>query len=287
MIKGRLLPWREASAAENMAVDEAIYLQYLQGCSPITLRYYGWRPAAVSIGYSQDPKKEIDLAACAQRRISWVRRPTGGRSVFHDHEITYSLVAGEAQGFTGPLLQDYLKVAEGFKAGFSLLGVEVCLVDRKKTKQRWSGAGDQSAQPYSAVCFASSSWYEIEAGGKKFVGSAQLRKEKGFLQHGSILLSFSPETLLTLLGQNVNERLIKGLQSRVTSLSEVMRGYPERETILSALTSGLGRSLGVEWTPGELTAEELKLAEKLKAEKYLNPEWNIHRNMRRLDGDAR
>ena len=46
------MPWRVidsgvAIAAENMAVDEAIMQAHGAGEAPPTLRFYGWRPAAV------------------------------------------------------------------------------------------------------------------------------------------------------------------------------------------------------------------------------------------------
>lgn len=270
MRKGRLLSWEAASAAQNMAVDEAIFLSYLQGRSPLTLRFYGWSPPAVSIGYAQDLKKEIDLEACAGRNIQWVRRPTGGRSVLHDDEITYALVAGERDGFTGTLIENYLRIATGFQEGFRILGVEVNLAEGRKA----------TLDSYAAVCFASPSWYEIEAGGRKLIGSAQVRKEKGFLQHGSILLSFDAGLLLHLLGQNVNNRLIEGLRKRMTCLEEIMGGRPEKEMVISALVTGLSRVLDVRWEPGDLTPEEIRLAEDLKLNKYLTPEWNEDRRVR-------
>jgi lipoate-protein ligase A len=78
----------------NMAVDEAIAIAVGGGRSMPTLRFYGWRPSAVSIGYFQELEEEVDLGFCASHKISVVRRITGGGAVFHGSgELTYSFAA--------------------------------------------------------------------------------------------------------------------------------------------------------------------------------------------------
>jgi hypothetical protein len=76
----------------NMAVDEAIAIMGRQGWPP-TVRVYGWRPAAISIGYSQRIQEALDLKRCARLGIPLVRRITGGRAVLHNEEVTYSVIA--------------------------------------------------------------------------------------------------------------------------------------------------------------------------------------------------
>ncbi len=78
-------------AAMNMAIDEAIMLAHRGGEVPPTLRFYGWNPAAVSLGYFQKAEAAIDLGKCEQLGINVVRRLTGGRSVLHETELTYSI----------------------------------------------------------------------------------------------------------------------------------------------------------------------------------------------------
>src|SRR5947209_20297687 len=82
------------NAALNMAIDEAILTHHLQGEVPPTLRVFKWSQTAISLGRFQSIEREIDLAACQQRAIDLVRRPTGGRAVYHRDEFTYSIVIG-------------------------------------------------------------------------------------------------------------------------------------------------------------------------------------------------
>ena len=79
-------------AARNMALDEALLLQHEAGAAPPTLRVYGWCPPTLSLGYAQNARQEVDLVACQAQGVAVVRRPTGGRAVLHDQEVTYSVV---------------------------------------------------------------------------------------------------------------------------------------------------------------------------------------------------
>src|SRR5690554_1820601 len=246
-----------------MAVDETIFYSYLQQGAPGTLRFYRWRPPAVSIGCFQDYRQDIDRAACVKKGYEWVRRPTGGRAVLHEDEITYCLVAGEREGFSGSVLPDYLKVAEGFKEGFHLLGVKVDVAP-----------GERKNSDCSAACFTAVSWYEIVTGGKKLVGSAQRRKKPAFMQHGSILLRFHPENLLAVLGRKAGPQQVGVLRQQVTCLEEIMGYRPEENKVITALVEGLSRVLGISWAPGILTPSEKKLARYIKENKYDNAGWN-------------
>src|SRR5690349_2496197 len=86
----RLLNDPPASGAWNMAVDEALLEGVASGRSPATLRFYSWRPACLSLGYFQ-PFGIVDVSGCRARGVDVVRRPTGGRAILHDRELTYSL----------------------------------------------------------------------------------------------------------------------------------------------------------------------------------------------------
>ena len=90
----RLLPFRKADAVENMAVDEAVFRANIRNKALPTLRFYGWRTPALSIGYFQDFAKEVDIEACRRLGIDMIRRPTGGKAVLHDQELTYAVIAG-------------------------------------------------------------------------------------------------------------------------------------------------------------------------------------------------
>src|SRR5689334_11821413 len=73
---------------ELMARDAA----RLTAGGPPSLVWFAWDRPTITIGRLQDPERELDLARCAQGGVPVVRRPTGGRAVFHVDEWTYGAV---------------------------------------------------------------------------------------------------------------------------------------------------------------------------------------------------
>ena len=92
MEKWRIIPFNRFNAFENMAIDEAIFKESQKGHMPPTLRFYSWERDTVSIGYFQNAKREVNLDYCRENAIDVVRRPTGGKAVLHESDLTYSLV---------------------------------------------------------------------------------------------------------------------------------------------------------------------------------------------------
>src|SRR2546423_9952589 len=86
----RLLLDPPAARAWNMAVDEFLLDCWAAVGAPPTLRFYGWAPPCLSLGYFQ-PFGVVDVAGCRSLGVEVVRRPTGGRAILHDRELTYSL----------------------------------------------------------------------------------------------------------------------------------------------------------------------------------------------------
>lgn len=175
----RLLLDPPLTGKENMEKDLELMDAVGAGLSPPTLRLYRWSPPAVSLGYFQDENEVVDLAACRQAGIDLIRRPTGGRAVLHDRELTYSIIVPEAHPFInrGGVLDAYRAISRGIITAFNLLGILAAVTP----------AGQNRAILAPGSCFDSPSAYEIQVEGKKVVGSAQLRREGIVLQHGSIL----------------------------------------------------------------------------------------------------
>src|SRR3989338_7304887 len=112
----------------NMAVDEAIASAVENGISPPTLRFYGWKSSTLTIGYSQKIDKKIDIEYCRKDGIDIVLRPTGGRAVLHDKEVTYSIISPR----DNPLFPDnisgtYKAISEALAKGLSFLGIDANL----------------------------------------------------------------------------------------------------------------------------------------------------------------
>lgn len=163
-------------AALNMAIDEAILTHYLRGEVPPTLRAFRWTQPSISLGRFQHVEREIEDGLCQQRGVALVRRPTGGRAVYHRDEFTYSIVIGKREGVPPGVVAAYAYLAQGLIAALHNLGLPAQLSDERVSKHP------------SAACFASSTQADLTSNGFKLVGSAQVWKDEGLLQQGSLPL---------------------------------------------------------------------------------------------------
>ena len=161
--------------AVNMQRDCDFLAAHQPGDDPI-LRLYRWKPAAVTIGYNQD-FDHFNQQAIADGGYALVKRPTGGRAIFHADELTYS-VTGTSPGllFGNSLHESYMKINEALVLFLERLGLSVEV-----------SGGESREDMRSLVCFKSAGRHEIRVRGRKIVGSAQRRTRGVFLQHGSIL----------------------------------------------------------------------------------------------------
>ncbi|RMF91492.1 MAG: lipoate--protein ligase family protein [Nitrospinota bacterium] len=199
-----------------------------------------------------------------------VRRPTGGRAVLHEQEVTYSLIVPQPETLFPPdILGSYRLISQALIRGLSFLGVEATLEPPRR----------QGTSSHSPSCFHTLSSYEIAVGGRKLIGSAQRRLRGGLLQQGSLLLQLDIPRLFSLLrfpDQARREEGIRQAYTRMTSLAEVTgRLYPH-DTVQAALVKGFQAELGIEFQDGELTPEERQLRDRLLQEKYRTVEWNLY-----------
>lgn len=268
----RWIPYQVHSAAENMAIDEAIMICHQQGKVPPTLRFYGWEPAACSIGYFQKVDREIDREEIQKQGLAFVRRMTGGRTVFHDQELTYSLILSEDHPlYSNSVSQSYQSISQGIMAGFSRLGLDAEWV---------SPPVRRSQRSTSSACFDAASDYEITIQGKKVVGSAQTRHKGVLLQHGSILIDFDVDRFFQILSfpsQKVRERMKRIFVKKAGTINEFSTSKKELAEVIEAFYHGFATGLNISLLEGSLTEEEVELANKLVKEKYSTEEWNLQR----------
>ena len=225
----RLIEEGPAPGAWNMAVDDALLEAARRDEAPPTLRLYGWSRATLSLGRHQDPCAGIDHGFRHRRGIDLVRRPTGGRAVLHDREITYSLVLPASLGRGAGVGEVYRVLSGALLSGLN-----------------------------AASCFAAAAAGDglLEAG--KLVGSAQARRAGAVLQHGSVLLEVRRGDWVGLFG-------VPGLE---VALADLMGAAPGEDAVRTALRRALERSLAAELLPGRLTRAEQSGAERLAAERY-------------------
>ncbi|MFN8575469.1 MAG: lipoate--protein ligase family protein [Candidatus Sericytochromatia bacterium] len=167
------------TGVKNMEYDEYLLNKYIsQNISPV-LRFYRWKPVTLSIGRNQNIN-EIDLEECKKNNIDVVKRPTGGKAVLHQGEITYSFIGGKKHGLPDNIFDSYIEISKAIIKGLELL-------DNSENK---FSIGNNPVNEYTnnSFCFATSIVTDINYQGKKLVGSAQLRRGDNFLQHGSILI---------------------------------------------------------------------------------------------------
>ena len=244
-----------------MAVDEALFRERIRRRGPPTLRFYGWQTPAVSLGRFQDPRREIDADACRRLGIPIVRRPTGGKAVLHDRELTYAVVAGDdVPPFPPDILATYRLISDCIVAGLARAGI------RAEIEQEGRGPAEGTLR---ASCFAASSRYELLVGGRKICGSAQVRSGGCFLQHGALLMAFDPGLSCdVLLPGGDRERHLARLRSAVTSVGEHAGGGVDEALLCRLLREAFAARLGIRFREGELTAAEEGLARELQAERY-------------------
>ena len=173
------------AGAEHMAIDETL-LGDAARTGRAFLRLYRWNPPCLSFGRNEPALARYDRAAIGRRGIAVVRRPTGGRAVWHEHELTYA-VAAPVTAF-GSLGETYCALHEQLAAALRVLGVAASLAP---VRVRPGRLGD-------GACFAVPAGGEVVVRGRKIIGSAQLRRDGAFLQHGSILLDGSQDAVRAL-----------------------------------------------------------------------------------------
>jgi lipoate-protein ligase A len=231
----RLIPFMQASGHWHMAVDEWLLEQHRLGVLPSVIRFYSWSPAAISLGYHQRRYPEGWSQLVWQgETLELVRRPTGGRAVLHQGDLTYAIVTS---GLSDHRLEAYQQLCQLLIEGWRSLKVELHY-----------GQAHRS-YIHSPNCFAAATGADLVLpNGVKLIGSAQLRRGRCLLQHGSMRLGTDP-----LLFRQVFE----------TELPSVHLPFsPEPATcipmLIDALVAACKRCLGVHVVTQPLTTEELQ-----------------------------
>lgn len=272
----RFIDSGNCSPSFNMALDEALLEWHSEGKIPPVIRFYGWDPATLSVGYFQKVEKEIDMDAVKAHQLGFVRRPTGGRGVLHEHELTYSVIVSEDHPeMPKSVTEAYRVISEGILKGFQHLGLEAYFAVPKTDEER-----EALKNPRSSVCFDAPSWYELVVEGRKVAGSAQTRQKGVILQHGSILLDLDEDKLFSLFkysNERVKERMKKAFKSKAVAINAIS---PRRITIEEAKEAfyiGFADGLNIDLEPYQLTDEELAYVQKIAKERYESDEWNFKR----------
>jgi lipoyl(octanoyl) transferase len=262
----RLLLDEPAAGAWNMAVDEVVLDGVASGAAPATVRFYGWKPACLSLGYFQS-FDVVDLDTCRTLGIDIVRRPTGGRAILHDRELTYSValpaaVLGQERG----ILPSYHRISRALQAGLRALGIITTMAPESAAA---------SMPEHGPVCFDRPSAHEILLHGRKLIGSAQVRRANALLQHGSILVEPRMATMLRCLRLPVAAGGAHGpglaIEDGVIGLASV--GIIEPLQVAAPIAAAMAAEFHVPLVTGTLTVTERQAAAELMASKYQSASW--------------
>ncbi len=263
----------ERSPSYNMALDEALLKWHSEGAIPPVIRFYGWNPPTLSIGYFQRLERDIDMEAVKNHGLGFVRRPTGGRAVLHDKEVTYSVIVTEDYpDMPSTVTEAYRVISEGLLIGFQKLGLDAYFAvpetDEEKAELR---------APRSGVCFDSPSYYELVVEGRKVAGSAQTRQKGVILQHGSILLDIDENKLFDCFkfkNDRIRERMQRGFRKKAVAINALRDSPVSMSEAIEAFYTGFQEGLGIHLVPYTLSGEQEAYVNQLAQEKYASEEWN-------------
>lgn len=224
----RLLDTGAHSGTFNMAADEAL----VRLSDTPVLRTYCWQPFTISLGFHQK-LSELDLQKCSQAGIDVVRRPTGGRAVFHAQEITYSVVIPRAHPlYRSHTLEIYNRISSAIVSGLRQLQIAPVLQPVR------SSGTTTAAYRNRFACFSTSAQYEVQALARKLVGSAQRRFKTGLLQHGSILLGDKHLEIMRFISTNTNSENEISLPEKTTSIGQMLAREVSYREVKQPLQTG-------------------------------------------------
>ncbi|MDR1389880.1 MAG: lipoate--protein ligase family protein [Treponema sp.] len=236
----------------NMGLDEALLESTAKGELPV-LRFYGWKPAAVSVGYFQGLREEVDVQACRRFGFDVVRRISGGGAVFHKSELTYSIVIPLTHPLAdADLNNSYRTLCAGLIEGLALAGVHA----------EFSGIND----------------IVVKSAGKtrKISGNAQTRRKGCVLQHGTVLLDNDIETMFNVLkipAEKIKGTLMREAKERVTNLRDLLKQPPSFDEARRLFEEGFKKALDLEYRAVSPNNEESARALLLAQEKFSTAEW--------------
>ncbi|HOO55512.1 MAG TPA: biotin/lipoate A/B protein ligase family protein [bacterium] len=245
-----LIETQTGAPSWNMALDEALLEEAVAGRQGPVLRFYRWEPSAVTLGYSQDAEREVDVAAAAAAGVGVVRRITGGGAVFHENEITYSIIL-PVTAVPGTIEDSYRRICGAMVRGLN----------------------------FFRRGFVFSPVNDIIFDGKKVSGSAQARRGGWLLQHGTVLLDTDFDRMFGILRVPEGKFRKHGLESarsRVTCMKRVLGRELGFEEARRALCDGFDEDFGISGTERGVPENAKKVADKLVF-RYDSDDWNFKR----------
>jgi len=248
--------WRlilgEGTPQYCMALDEALMELRNENQTGNVIRLYVFNPSSVTIGYFQKIEETIDMKYADELGIPIVRRITGGGAVYHDQlgEITYSVIS-DITDFSLDIQQSYKDICRGIVNALEDFGLKGEFV------------------PVN----------DVVIGKRKISGSAQTRKNRSLLQHGTFMYNTDIGKIGRLFKVPKEKLIAHGAESiydRVTTVSRELGRTVSRDEAMQALIRGFSKAFDAHLTLDTLSQAELELARQIE-KKYASREWNFRR----------
>jgi len=224
----RFIPYKKYSGSENMSIDLSILNESIKTNAQPVLRLYGWLKPTLSIGRNQ-PLTGINIDYCKTNNIDIIKRPTGGRAVLHDKELTYSFITPVDFLKNGQtVVSSYKEISEALIFGFKKFDINLSFPASKKVSVR------------NNFCMAISTGADLNYMEKKIIGSAQFRKQNYILQHGSILIDLDKCVVENIFNsKNADKNLI--------TLTEINPEITNIEILSKAVIAGFNKKFGFDF----------------------------------------
>ena len=253
----RLIENGAESGEQNMAVDQTLLELAEPGVASPVLRFYRWERPTLSVGHLQKIGGLIDTDYLGKNNIPLVRRPTGGRAILHDDEVTYSVIIPKGSQLYRPLRPLFRVISSVLRVALAGCGVAVDT----------DGGADTSRPMSTPCCFAARSHFEISSGGKKVSGSAQRRIKSSALQQGSIILSMNVTSYLScFIWQDEGQR--KMAEQMMGGINIGRTDEVNQERLRHSIISAFEMLYGIILVPDRLSdAEEEQVANIIKGVK--------------------
>ncbi len=244
----------------NMAVDEAILLAQAEQPNP-TLRFYGWTQPAFSFGYFQDIAAEVDIDACRADGIELVKRMTGGGTVVHGWELTYTFIFPRTDGEIS-VANVYQRIGQSIIQAFQKLGIPA---------QCYAGCPD-TTETTENICLTNPAEHDVMSdNNKKLAGVSVRRNRHGIMFQGYISLDMPPPEILTRVSKDPDTQQM--LREKSTAINNTDDRSITRKALIQAISETF--NLGITFKSGKLLLAERKQAETLAKTKYATAVWNL------------
>ena len=261
----RLLMTKKNDAATNMAIDEAIFSSQKSDSRP-TLRFYDWSSTAFSFGYFQRIFEEINPSECDDLGIDLVRRITGGGTVIHGWDVTFSAIFPKTEldvGLPSGISAGYQVISDSITRGLREIGIEV----------NQYGRSLDSSLPN--ICITNPAKYDVMINGRKIAGIAQRRNSVGLLFQAYVALDIPSHDILAMISKKHDCEQV--VQTKATSINQHQSRRFLRTEIEETIQRGFEKILGRGLAEDKLVPKEMEMVEQLFETKYSTESWNFRR----------